>query len=428
MTANAPDTSSTQQLFKRRYDTDVIKVIPQYSVLRQGMDFKADAKLGEDFMFAMMVQYPHGHTWQGGDRYGRVVNMNAAVNGRTINGRVTTCSHTLREQLSWDLLSGSASKEQAFTRAADLLVTATVDSANWALELALMHGGGGIGTVLTNTPTSGTQAEIVVTLASWAPANFTAFEGGYVDFYDSTLATKQNIEGPVRIVAVDVSARTLTVEFAGAVDLAAIVATDVMVPFGAYDNWQTGLLRALTLSSAGSTVYGINTSLYGLTQASTINVGGALSFTKISQAAAQLVAKGGQGDFICLVSPWAWTDINNQEAANRRYISDGGNFVNGGDKLVFMGPNGGTLTVMQHCMMPAGNAVLLDFDDWHRVGTSDPTFDIPGAGNLSVPMQLVPLPDQTGLQFVRYWNQAPYCERLARQCLLTGIVNTSLPT
>jgi hypothetical protein len=425
---NAPDTTSTIEILQERYMSGVFDQVPSYSILRDKIKFDQSAQPGEAFNFAMLVRYPHGHTWQGGSRYGQVVTMNSAVNGRVIQGRVTPCTQTLREQLSWDLMAASATSSQAFARGADLLVAATVDSADWALELALMHGGGDIGAITSNTPTTGLLSDVVISLASWAPANWSAFEGGYVDCYNAALTVKQNTDGPILINAIDVSARTCEMEFASAGDQAACGATDVFVPLGAATNWQPGVMRALDLSIAGSSLYGITTADYGLTRASTYAAGGAaLSFTKLGEAAAAGVAKGGMGNYLALVSPWAWTDINNQQAANRRYTEAGkGEFVNGGDELTYYGPNGGTITVVQHAMMKAGEAIMIDPKDWVRSGPSEPTFNIPGQGQLAIQSMLTPLPDQTGTQFVRYWSQAPACVRLAKQIKITGIVNTSL--
>jgi hypothetical protein len=69
---------------------------------------------------------------------------------------------------------------------------------------------------------------------------------------------------------------------------------------------------------------------------------------------------------------------------------------------------------------------MIDPKDWVRSGPSEPTFNIPGQGQLAIQSMLTPLPDQTGTQFVRYWSQAPACVRLAKQIKITGIVNTSL--
>lgn len=425
---NSPDTTTTIDILQERYMSGVFDQVPKYSILRDKIRFDQTAQPGEAYNFAMLVRYPHGHTWQGGSRYGQVVTMNSAVNGRVIQGRVTPCSHTLREQLSWDLMAASATSKQAFARGADLLVAAVVDSTDWALELSLMHGGGSIGAQSSKSNTSATVSDVTITLASWAPACWSAFEGGYVDVYDSTLVTKLNTDGPVEVTSIDVSTRVIEMTFASNADQTACINGSLFVPLGSFSNWQPGVMRALELSIAGSSLYGITTSDYGLSRASTYSAASApLSFTKLAEAAAQGVAKGGMGNYLALVSPWAWTDINNQQAQNRRYTEAGrGEFVNGGDELTYFGPNGGTITVVQHSMMKAGEAILIDPEDWVRSGPSEPTFNIPGQGQLAIQSMLTPLPDQTGTQFVRYFSQSPACVRLAKQVRINNIVNTSL--
>jgi hypothetical protein len=157
------------------------------------------------------------------------------------------------------------------------------------------------------------------------------------------------------------------------------------------------------------------------------NQGGPLTFASLADAAVLSVAKGGMGDLVALVSPWAWTDINNDEAGNRRYTEQyGGTFENGADRLTYFGP-GGKLDVMQHSMMKAGEAALVNFADWERIGASEPTFNIPGRGTLENPMMLLDRQDQNAVEFRRYWCQSIVCKRLARQVKITNIVNDSGP-
>jgi hypothetical protein len=426
--ANSPDTAVTQELFKTVYDTDVINAPPQYAIIQKGVKFKNEQKTGSSFNFAVLVQNPQGHTWTGGADLGTVVTLKDAVNGVTKQASVTACEYVIREQLAYGLISGSATPEAAFKPAANLLVGAVVNSASWALELTCMHGGGNIGEIDTITNGSGTTAVLLLTEASWAPGNFSAFEGGLFDVYTANLVTKRNTDGPVKLDSVDIDACSLNVTFASAGDRTAADPADVLVPVGANGNWQYGIMPSLKRAADGSSLYGITTGDYGLLRAGTYsNSGGPLTFAALAAAQTKAVAKGGMVDQVALVSPWAWTDINNDEAGNRRYVEDnGGEFVNGAEKLTYYGP-GGKLDVMQHGMMKAGEAALLNFEDWIRIGASEPTFNIPGRGSLENPMMLIDRQDQNAVEFRRYWCQSIACQRMARQVIITDIVNSSGP-
>ena len=305
---SAPDTAVTQELFKIAYDNGVFNAVPQFAQIQKNVKFNNAKKTGSAYNFATMVRNPQGHTWTGGADLGTVVTLNGAVNGQTKQGTVTACEYVLREQIAYGLISGTATQSGGFEPAADLLVSAVVNSASWALELTLMHGGGSIGAIDTNTPGAGTTSVLLLTEASWAPGNFSAFEGGYFDLYDSTLTTKQNTDGPILIQAVNIDAISLTVEFASAGDRTAASAGDLLVPTGAFGNWQYGIMPAITRAAAGSSLYGITTSSYGLMRSGTYDNGaGPLTFAALADAAVTSVAKGGMGDLVALVSPWAWT-------------------------------------------------------------------------------------------------------------------------
>jgi hypothetical protein len=427
--SSTPETISTQEVFKRVYADPLINAVPEFGVLQREIKFDAANKIGESYRFPIQLRYPHGHTWTGGNSYGTVVTLNDAIAGLTKQAEVKGCEYVLREQIAYGAVSKSATGEAAFDPIVDVTVSAVVESSTWALELATMHGGGSIGAIQTKTNGAGTTATLLLSAASWAPGNWSAFEGGNVDVYDSTLTTKRNANGPVSITAINIDSRELSVTFAAAQDRTDTVATDVLVPTGAYSNWQSGLLTTLSNSAAGSTVYGLNTSTYGLLRAGSYSAGSAaLTFAKLANAAIRSVTKGGMGNLLALVSHYAWTDINNDEAANRRYTDDyGGEFKNGADKLSYYGPNGGRLDIMPHSMMPAGNAVLIDPSDWRRIGSSEPTFELPGRGAAGNPMFLLERQDQNAFEFRRWWDQAPCCRRLGRQVIITSIVNDSGP-
>ena len=423
------ESMSTQEVFKRRYVDPLINAVPEFGQLQRLIKFDSANKIGEEYRFPILLRYPHGHTWTGGSNYGTVQTLNTALAGLTKQTSIKGCEHVLRAQLPYGAVSKGGGGETSFEPMVDVVVGALVESATWALELTLMHGGGHIGALSSVTPGAGTDADLVVTVASWAPGCFSAFEGGQFDLYDSTLTTKQNTDGPITLNSIDIDSRTLDVTFTSAGDRTAATAGDLIVPLGAFSNWQDGLVRTISQAAAGATVYGLNTSTYGLLRSGTYSAGSAaLTFAKLANAAIRSVTRGGMGNLTALVSHYAWTDINNDEAANRRYTDEyGGQFVNGADRLSYYGPNGGRLDVVPHSMMKAGEAVLIDPDDWRRIGSSEPTFNLPNAGETGEPMFVHQLADKNGYEIRNYWDQGPACRRLGRQVHITSITNDSGP-
>jgi hypothetical protein len=425
MSVNTP---SVQEIFKVQYADAVENVVPNDCPLQRDIKFDTRNKLGSTYNFALLVRNPQGHTWNGGATYGNAATLNSPIAGRTVQASTPACEYVLREQISYGMVSRSADGKAAFEEGMDLIVGSMVNSAAWALELTTANGGGDIGAILSNTPGGGSDATIVITVATWAAGNYSAFEGGLFDVYDPTLTTKRNTNGPATLNSVDIDSRSLAVTFFNAADRTASVAGDVLVPVGVVGNWTNGMFTTITRAAAGSTLYGLNTSTYGLLRSGTYSAAsGPLTFAKCASAAIRSVTKGGMGPLTVLVSPYAWTDINNDEAANRRYVSDkGGEFVNGADRLVYYGPNGGTLTIMQHPMIKAGEAYVVNLDDWRRIGSSEPTFRLPGNTGLSDRF-VTDLEGSMGFQIKRWWDQALICRYLARQVKITNIVNVSGP-
>ena len=427
--SNVAETSETQQIFKQVYADGVDNLVPNTNVLQKLFKFENTQKIGKSYHFAVQVRWPQGSTWNGGTNYGLIKTLADSRAGLSLQAETKGCEYILRDMIAYGSASKSADGQAAFTPITDLTVAAVVESTAWNLELMLMNGGGSIGAVASKTNSSATESAVIVTVASWAPGNWASYEGAQMDCYDSTLTTKQNTNGPITIDSIDIDTRTINVTFAANADQTACTAGDVFVPLGAFGNWVGGMLPTLTTSVAGGSLYGITTGDYALLQAGTYDASGAaLTFAKLANAAITSVTKGGMGDLTALVSHYAWTDINNDEAGSRRYTDDyGGEFVNGADRLTYYGPNGGKLEVMPHPMMPAGNAVLINPTDWRRIGSSEPTFELPGRGSMGNPMFLTERQDENAWEFRRWWDQASICKRLGRQVLITNITNSSGP-
>jgi hypothetical protein len=195
--------------------------------------------------------------------------------------------------------------------------------------------------------------------------------------------------------------------------------------YGAVGNIGLGVQPLIVTSAAGGTVFGLNTSQYTYMRASSATISGALTFAKIAAAATLPATKGGMGDLDVLVNVYTWTDVMNEQAALRQYISEnGGTFENGADELIYHGPNGGKLTVQCDPMLKSTEGLILGFEDWRSVGSTLPTFNVAGGGPDKF---LRVLERNNGVGVRRYSQTGTYCRRLARQCLLTGIVNSSGP-
>ena len=425
MTATV-ETGALQNLFKRVYKDEIVNQLPSFAELQRDWRFDTGNKTGDRYERAVMLRYPNGATYGGSSVRRTAYAYNDARAGATQPAYASPTEYTLREQIAYGLISSAASSEQAMAAAMDAIVMGMVEASRFHLETCLLYGATSLGAV-DSVGGSGTSGTAVITKASWAAALWNASEGGEFDAYDPTLTTKRNTNGPIQLTSVNTTTRELALTYAANADRTAVLAGDVFVPVGANGNWFAGLDSIITTSVAGTTTLGISPASYGMWKANSYAAGGvALTFLKVMSACAQIAARGGMGDLKCIVSSWTFIDLMNEQAAFRRYTeSNGGEFTTGAKDVTYYGPNGGTVTITQHPLVKAGEAFIYSPGDFVRVGSSEPTFNLPGR-TPDNPMFLLELPANAGFEVRRWWDQTLFCDRLVRVGKITGIVNTSL--
>ncbi len=424
------ETSYNQEILKKRYVDPVQNAVIKTNVLRNKIKFDSNSKTGLDYTGAIMLRRPQGFTFAGGVRRNTPFALNGAIAGTTKQITVTPFETILEEDIAYGFASSLQGEESAFNPELALIFESMVESHDQMYELNLLYGGSSLGVANTNTGST-PNAIHQISKASWSPHIWGPLEGALLDAYsDATLATKVTLAGPATLTSVDCDLRTLGVTYASAADYTAAntAATGTGLWFtlnGAVGNIGLGVQPLIVASAAGSAVFGITTSNYAYMRASSATISGALTFAKIAAAATLPATKGGMGDLDVLLNVYAWTDVMNDQAALRQYIGEnGGTFENGADELVYHGPNGGKLVVQCDPMLKATEGLILGFEDWRSVGSTLPTFNIPGAGGDKFLRQLE---RNAGFGIRRYSQTGTYCRRLARQCLLTGIVNLAGP-
>lgn len=430
----AAETMATQEIFKKVYLDPVTKAVPESNVFQRKIKFDSRNKVGDSYVGAVQLRRPNGFTFWGGTARGTAATLNGALAGVTKQVTVKPSSIMLQEQVAYDV-AAAATAEGAFDPQMALITQSMVESVNWAWELQNAYGGTNIGIANAVSAPASPTGTFQMSKASWSAQIWGPFEGGLVDAYsDAALTTKVTAAGPATVDAVDIDNRNVTLTFASGANYTAAeaaVATGLyLVPYAAAGTagWVDGVASIISKSAAGSTVFDVNTSLYAYMRASSLTQSGALTFSKVAESTINPAVKGGMGDYDVVVAPYAWVDIMNDEAGLRRYQSDnGGEFRNGANELVYYGPNGGTLTFTMDPVIKAGEAYILMFEDWRNVGATEPTFELPhrDPGN---PQFLRELESAAGYEVRRYANFGTYCQRLARQAVITGFTNASGPS
>ena len=130
------------------------------------------------------------------------------------------------------------------------------------------------------------------------------------------------------------------------------------------------------VTNTGS-LFNISAATYNLWKGNTYSLPTAapLTMSALHGASTRVVVRGGYGDITFLMSPYAWQDICDDQAALRRYAdTNKKEFVNGATELTFYGTNGGKMVLRPHPMVKAGDCFGLMTDEWcARASRTSPT-------------------------------------------------------
>lgn len=422
--ASTYESAAVQKILKDKYG-DYEDNVPNFAICRQRMKLKPSQKIGKKFIAAVGLQVPHGHTYNGSSStLGTAFALNDSNAGITEQAEVYGTEYVNRDYIPYTFITKSDNGEaSAFEQGFEHVLRQLNTSTNFALEELTLYGGRWIGEVSgagqgDSAPANSGANDLVifVTKREWAAGLWSLRIGSFVDVYSAvgtwpsvTPTTLRNATGTVKVTGVDSALRKLTLTFSVAGERAGVVETDVIMPKGTLNNWSAGIAQAGYLSGAGSALYGITSSTYPMFQATLKSQSSTGTFAKLTQVAAGMTAKGGLRDYSVLCSPWLFNDINNDQASLRQYTNDyGGKFENGANgardnSLRYYGPNG-SIEIVSHPMVKAGEAILIDFSIWSYIGSTLPTFKIPG----SPEWFLQQMPDNAGVQIRQMFDLAPF--------------------
>jgi hypothetical protein len=449
--ASVAESMTTTEAFKKRYVDGLRNPVPTSAKLQRMLDFKKEQKLGDEYQWGVSLQLPHGHTWNGGSDYGSLITLNDAQAGQIKTAKAKGCEYLNRTQVPYGVLTKGENGEQAFKPVMDIYMQRLIEATCHGIEMQVLYGGLSIGTIDAGGvgALGGVTFTAVISKATWAAGLFKSSEGMPIDIYeagtgDAPGAAKRTATGAAKITIVNAATRSVTIQLAAAGDYVGIVATDVIVPFGAKSKWTSGIDDIITTSASGvGTVLGIDVSLYGLWRSNTFAVGGALTMTKFLQATAILSINAGdpadftEGDggvgtdkeeyepYIFLCSPYTQIDLITEQAALRRYTNEREikKLKNGGEGVILETPVG-PVKVVTSTYVKAGHAFFIRASDWHLIGSAQPTFGIPNKpGDEGL---ILDLPDKNGMEFRRYADLGVVADVLNTSLKLTGIVNASL--
>lgn len=394
--------------FKETYADKIENLIPDHVKLLNKIPFMGKDKMpGNLYHQPVILGLEHGVTFASSDD--DAFNLNAPVAGQIKDAQVRGNPVVLRSVLGYVSASRAAQGgNKAFVDATKFLVQNMIRSISKKLEIEMLYGQMGYGTVA-----SVASNVITITTAEWASGIWAGGEGMPIEIRDTTGATSR---GECSITSVDLDNRTITVNALPA----GTTATDVIWHKGAYGNEFAGLHKIITNTG---TLFNISASTYALWKGNTYGAGSAdLTLAKLEKAVARAVEKGLEGDVVVLVNPKTWANLINEQAALRKYDQsyDPKVMENGARSIKFYAQNG-VIEIEPSTYVKEGYAYLLAMDELMRVGSTDVTFKRPGKeGEFFRELE-----NSAGYELRCYSDQALFCSAPGKLVLINAIVNTA---
>lgn len=404
-------------LFKEVYANKIRDLLPNGVKLQKAISFVPKEKeLGKAYNQPVILAHEHGVTFSNS---GDAFYLNRAVAGQTENARLTGVELVLRSAISYQAASRAANGRNAFIDATEQVVQNMRASIAKKLEIEVLYGQVGLGTV-----ESVAGQVITIAAAEWAPGIWAGAENMYINITNSTGATTRNggenygigADG-YKISAVDIGAKKITVVGT----MTGVVAGDVIWFAGSKGKEMAGIHKIM--SNSGS-LFGIDASVYSMWKGNTYTVTGtnkALTFNVISAAIELAVAKGLTEDVTLYISTKGFSDLQadneTKRAVDYTYSTD--KVTRGSNEFAFFSQNG-KVKIVPSLYVKEGYAYAVVESDFKRIGSTDITFNRPGSSADSFFMDL---PEQAGYELRAYTDQAVFCEAPSRQVLISGIVS-----
>lgn len=419
-------TSTLDGLFKIVYGEGPVNAVPEVSIIQKEVKFQKADKIGKSYNFPVILSQEAGVTYLAANA--GVSTLNDSIAAQLKEASVDANQIIVRGQMDYEAAAKAVTSKEAFQNASELLVENLMETASKRLEMAFLYGRSatGLGTADSSTNVNTTTTNVLMLASGWAPGIWSGVENAVVNFYkvsdNSLISSGANAD----FVVASVDHASRIIKFTGtttgiaALDTA-LAAGDCYIHWkGAKDVEPIGIDKIVT--NTGS-LFGIDASVYSLWAGSSFSAGSAaLTVAKILNASTLAVAKGGlMEEATVLLSPKSFlnlagtiTDLRRQNGGQKEVTGIGG-FEN----IQLMGVNG-KLNLVPHSYVKEGEAFIVPFKRFKRVGSQEFSFETPGrAGEL-----FLHVPDKNAYELRLYGAQAIICTAPAKCVKITAIVNT----
>jgi len=413
--ATVNTTTTMAGFFKEVYAQRVVDLTKPILKIASKIPFTEATMVGSKYHQPVDVQLEGGVTYSASnagavsllDPVASVI-QDAQIEGAQIFGRA---------QVDYEAIyRATQAGPKAFGNATKHVVKRLATSVAKRLEISMLHGQRGIGSVSSATASgSGPYtASIVITDESWAAGIWAGAVNATLDVWNSTYAAKQN-SSKLTITSIDVNNKTINVSSAW--NLGGISG-------GMHLFWETA---SPTSEMAGldkilrntETLFNINAATYEVWSGNLYSPStGTISMGKLLEALATPVAFGAEGDYVAVVSPKAFEVLNSDLAALRMLDSSYGKKGQNGFGSIMYYFQTGTLEILSHPLQKDGLVHVFNPSEAKRIGATDLTF-VTRRG--SEDALILELSGSAGAEMRCYANQALFIEAPRRTTVLAGV-------
>jgi hypothetical protein len=396
--------------------------LPEVAHVQRLIKFNQRAKTGKAYEEPVLLKSSHGLTIKGGASRGTVYAYNEAASPQMDDVSISGVEMTLREKIALGAVTAAMGGNTSYGPLVDEIVYGLTAAHRFYLEVAMLYGQTSIGTIETVT-TNGSNEDIVITKATWAPGIFAIGEGMRLDAYSAPGGTLRSNAATLVVTAIDHATRTVQVS-GDAGDLGDLAVGDVLVVRDA--DGTTGMMTGIdkVTTNTGS-LHGISAATYSMWKGNVHSVSNVpLTMGVLHAATVSAVDRGLTGAFDWLVPTRSWQNLCDNESALRRYAeSEGKELKQGANKLTFYGANGAAMSITAHPMIKSGEAFGITPSEWLRGGECDLVDTIPGTPESQF---FQPIPGYSGFEILNHSSQFLFCRKPSRQVKITGLLPTGL--
>ena len=412
---NTPTTLSAY--LKEIYADQILSLVPEGIKVTEAIDFvESEKEPGGHYNQPVQLTGEFGFSAGSG-----AFALNAAVAHQSANAQVNGSSVLLRSVISYDAAARASTSKKAFMKWSETKFIPMLSSFRKRLEILALYGQMGIGKISGAPTVSNTvDAACVIDSAQWATGIWAGSEGMPVQIYTAlTAGTNHTANVAAYVKTVDIANKTVTFTCANGTDANALASGDYIFFYGFRGNEMAGL--AAITANAG-TLFNVSASTYSLWAANSQTCSSAaLNMTKLLKGAALPVGKGLEEKLTVFLSPGAYTNVNSDLAALRKF--DGSyskkKLSNGTEALEFHGVNG-TMELVPSIYIKEGHAIGIPTKQCMRIGGTDITMAMPGQPAEQLVLQV---PDYAAYEMRLYTEQAVFCQRPGWMIEWTNIVN-----